>query len=108
MPKTIAVHAVTPPIVALVCAAAAGAWLGFGSCGGYVWYDYVGYGVLVLAVSAVTTLSPGSIAWRAGLAVLVIAAFLVARGAGFAAYVGAGSSGEYLQQIGSSFSSGLC
>ena len=107
MPKIIAGHAVALPVVALVGAVAVGAWLGFSSCGGYVWHTYLGYSVLVLALLAVL-LGSGSIAKRAGLAILVVGAFLAARGAGFATYVGAGSPGEYLRQLGSTFSSGLC
>ena len=107
MPKIIAGHATALPIGGLVGAAAAGAWLGFSSCGGYVWQTYVGYSVLVVAV-LVALLRHGSIAKRAGLATLVVVAFFAARGAGFASYVAADNPGEYLRQLGSTFSLGLC
>jgi len=107
MPKIIAGHASALPIVALVGAAAIGAWLGFSSCGGYVWHTYVGYSVLALAV-LVALLGPGSVARRAGLAALALVAFFAARGAGFASYVGADNPSEYLRQVGSTFTLGLC
>ena len=107
MPKIIAGQAIALPIAALACAAVVGAWLGFSSCGGYVWHSYLGYVVLTLAALSVL-LSSGSLIKRAGLAILVVVAFFVARGAGFAAYLGAGNPGEYLRQFGSTFSSGLC
>jgi len=107
MPKIIARQTIALPIAALACAAAVGAWLGFSSCGGYVWHSYLGYALLTLAALAVF-FSSGSLTKRAALAILVVVAFLVARGAGFTAYLGAGSPGEYLRQFGSTFSSGLC
>jgi hypothetical protein len=107
MPKIIASQTIVLPIAALACAATVGAWLGFSSCGGYVWHSYLGYTVLTLAAMTVL-FSPGSFTKRAGLAILVVVSFLIARGAGFAAYLGAGSPGEYLRQLGSTFSSGLC
>ena len=107
MPKIIAGQTIALPIAALACATAAGAWLGFSSCGGYVWHSYLGYAVLTLAALAVL-LSFGSLTKRVGLAILVVVVFFVARGAGFAAYLGEDSPGEYLRQLGSTFSSGLC
>ena len=96
------------PIAALTLAAAAGAWLGFGSCGGYIWHSYLGYAVLALTVLAALFLGSASLTKRAGLAILVVAVFLMALGAGFAAYLGAVSPSEYLRQLGSTFTSGLC
>jgi hypothetical protein len=107
MSKIIASQAIALPITALTCAAAVGAWLGFNSCGSYVWHSYFGYTVLILAALAVL-LSSSNLTKRAGLAVLVVAIFLLARSFGFAAYLGASSPGEYLRQFGSTFSSGLC
>jgi len=100
-------QAIALPIAAIISVIAAGAWLGFSSCGGYVWHSYLGYAVLSLAVMGVL-LGSASLRSRVGLTVVVVAAFLVARGAGFAAYLGAGSPGEYLRQFGSTFSAGLC
>ena len=107
MSKIIAGRATAFPITALAFAIATGAWLGFSSCGGYVWHSYLGYAVLTLAALAVL-LGSGSLTKRAGLAVLVVVAFFVGRAAGFAAYLGVDSPGEYLRQLGSTFSSGLC
>ena len=107
MPKLLAGQPNALPLLALLGAATVGAWLGFSSCGGYVWQDYFGYGVLALAVLSVAV-RPSSLVTRVGLAALVIAAFVVARGIGFAAYVGASGPGDYLRQVGSTFSSGLC
>jgi len=107
MPKIVAGQATALPIAALAFAGAVGAWLGFSSCGGYVWHSYLGYAVLTLVVLGVF-LGSANPTKRAGLAVLVVVAFFVGQGAGFAAYLGAGSPGEYLRQLGSSFSSGLC
>jgi len=107
MPNRISGHAIALPIAALTGAVAVGAWLGFGSCGGYAWHTYVGYSVLVLSVLAVL-LSPGGIARRTALLSIVAAAFFAARGAGFASYVGADSPGEYLRQLGSTFIRGVC
>jgi hypothetical protein len=107
MPKIIVGHRTALPTAATICATAVGALLGFSSCGGYVWHDYLGYGVLLLAVLAVLLRSE-SLTIRAGLAMLVVAAFFVARAAGFATYVGADSPSEYLRQLGSTFSLGLC
>jgi hypothetical protein len=107
MPKIIAGPTIALPIASLTLAAAAGAWLGFSSCGGYIWYAYLGYAVLALAALTVF-LGSASLTKRAGLAILVVAVFLIARGVGFAAYFGAVSPTEYLRQLGSTFSSGLC
>ncbi|MBU8978263.1 MULTISPECIES: hypothetical protein [unclassified Lysobacter] len=106
--KSLAVQPAILRGLAFVGAACAGAWLGFGSCGGYVWHAYVGYGVLTLAVLSLITPGRGSATKRAALAGLVAASFFVAKAAGFAAYLGPNTSGEYLRQIAATFSSGLC
>lgn len=107
MQRILAGHAIVLLVSALVGVAAMGGWLGFSSCGGHVWQAYFGYAILVLAALAVL-LSSGSFLKRAGLATLVMATFLVARAVGFAAYIDASSPDEYLRQLGSTFTLGLC
>ena len=107
MPKIIARQTIALPIAALSCATAAGAWIGFTSCGGYTWYSYPGYGALTLAILAALLTSDG-FSRRACLATLVFVAFLLGWGAGSAYYVGAGSPGEYLRQFATIFGSGPC
>lgn len=107
MPKIIADHSIALPVVALVGAAAIGVWLGFNSCGGRAWHIYVGYSALLLVV-LVALLGPGSMAKRACLATLALVAFIAARSAGFASYIGAENPAEYIWKISSTFSLGLC
>lgn len=107
MSETIRLRTFAVPALALAGATTAGAYMGFGSCGGYAWHDHAVYGVLGISMLAVAA-GPGRVARRLGLAVAVVAAFLMAKSAGFAFYVGADSPAEYLRQMGGTFSSGFC
>lgn len=108
MPKTIVDRSTAFSTLAIFGAIAVGVWLGFSSCGGYIWHAYLAYATLALSVLAIVVLTHAGVAQRAGLALLVIGLFFVARAAGFAGYLGAGSPGEFLRQMGAAFSSGLC
>ena len=108
MPRIIAGRSIALASPALFGSIAFGLWRGFSSCGGYIWHVYLAYAGLALCVLAVLTLFRGSVAQRVCVTVLVIAFFYLAQAAGFAAYLGASSPGEFLRQMGATFRSGLC
>ena len=107
MPKSFPAETFAVPVLACVAVAGAGLWLGFTSCGGYVWNTYAGNALGALGMLVAAAPRRPALA-RLGWAVAVLTGFFIARGVGFALYSGASTPGEYLRHVGSTFSSGLC
>jgi hypothetical protein len=65
-------------------------------------------GLAVLVAVFGPSRPPAATSRRLGRVLAVFAAFFVARGIGFALYMGASTPGEYFRQVGATFGSGLC